>query len=54
MKLTKKFYLFLVAFLVLLNVPLFSFADEISINSKSAVLVEYNTGKILYKKNVSC
>ena len=51
MKLTKKFYLFLVAFLVLLNVPLFSFADEISINSKSAVLVEYNTGKILYEKN---
>ena len=51
MKLTKKFLLFLVAFLFLLNIPMFSFADEISINSKAAVLVEYSTGKILYEKN---
>ena len=51
MKLTKKSLLFLVAFFILLNIPLFSFADEISINSKAAVLVENNTGKILYEKN---
>ena len=51
MKLTKKSLLFLVAFLILLNIPLFSFANEISINSKAAVLVENNTGKILYEKN---
>lgn len=51
MKLTKKFLLFLVAFLFLLNIPIFTFADEISINSKAAVLVEYRTGKILYEKN---
>ena len=51
MKLTKKFLLFLVVFFILLNLPIFSFADEISINSKAAVLVEYSTGKILYEKN---
>ena len=51
MKLTKKSFFILVAFLILLNFPLLSFASDISINSKAAVLVEYNTGKILYEKN---
>ena len=51
MKLTKRFLFILVTFLILLNTPIFSFADEISLNSKAAILVEYNTGKILYEKN---
>lgn len=51
MKLNKKLYSVLIIFLVLLNLPMLSFADEVSINSKAAVLVELSTGKILYEKN---
>lgn len=51
MKLNKRFLVLLVTFLFLLNIPLFSLATDISINSKAAVLVERSTGKILYEKN---
>lgn len=51
MKLKEKFILFLFIFLILLNIPMLSFADEVSINSKAGVLVELSTGKILFEKN---
>ena len=51
MKLIKRFCWILVSFLILLNINTYSFSAEISLNSKAAILIEYNTGKILYEKN---
>lgn len=51
MKLNKKLISVFLIFLILLNLPMLSFADEVSINSKAAILVELSTGKILYEKN---
>ena len=51
MKLNKKFISIFLIFLILLNFPMLSFADEVSLNSKATILVELSTGKILYEKN---
>lgn len=51
MKLKSKLILLFVLFFIFLNLPIFSLASQVSINSKAAILVEPNTGKILFEKN---
>lgn len=49
MKIKKKILLLLM--LLIISVQTISFADEVSIKSKAAILVEVSTGRILYEKN---
>lgn len=49
MKTRKKFILLLI--LLIIGTQTISFADEVSIKSKAAILVEVSTGRILYEKN---
>ena len=49
MKIIKKIILLLM--LSIISIQTISFADEVSIKSKSAILVEVSTGRILYEKN---
>lgn len=48
MKIRKKIILLLM--LLIISIQTISFADEVSIKSKSAILVEVSTGRILYEK----
>lgn len=49
MKLKKK--ILILTFILLIMLQTFSFADEISLTSRAAILVEVSTGRILYEKN---
>lgn len=49
MKIRKKIILLLM--LLIISIQTISFADEVSIKSKAAILVEVSTGRILYEKN---
>ena len=49
MKLKSK--IFLLFILMILSIQSISFADEVSLNSEAAILVEVSTGRILYEKN---
>lgn len=49
MRIKKKILLLLM--LLIISVQTISFADEVSIKSKAAILVEVSTGRILYEKN---
>ncbi len=49
MKIKKKILLLLM--LLIISIQTISFADEVSIKSKAAILVEVSTGRILYEKN---
>ena len=44
MKIKKKIFLLLM--LIIISIQTISFADEVSITSKSAILVEVSTGRI--------
>jgi D-alanyl-D-alanine carboxypeptidase (penicillin-binding protein 5/6) len=48
MKIKKK--IFLILMLIIISIQTISFADEVSITSRSAILVEVSTGRILYEK----
>ena len=48
MEIKKKIFLLLM--LIIISIQTISFADEVSITSKSAILVEVSTGRILYEK----
>ena len=49
MKLKSK--VFLLFILMIISIQSISFADEVSLNSEAAILVEVSTGRILYEKN---
>lgn len=49
MKIRKKIILLLM--LLIISIQTISFADEVSVKSKAAILVEVSTGRILYEKN---
>ncbi len=49
MKFRKRIFLLLL--LLIISMQTISFADEISLQSKAAILVEVSTGRILYEKN---
>lgn len=40
-----------IIFIILISLQTFSFASEVSITAKSAILVEVSTGRIIYEKN---
>ena len=40
-----------IIFIILISLQTFSFASEVSITAKSAILVEVSTGHIIYEKN---
>lgn len=48
MKIKKK--IIVLAILVIMSLQTISFADEVSIKSEAAILVEVSTGRILYEK----
>lgn len=49
MKIKRKIFLLLM--LLIISMQTISFADEVSIKSKAAILVEVSTGRIIYEKN---
>lgn len=48
MKIKRKIFLLLI--LIIISMQTISFADEVSIGSKAAILVEVSTGRIIYEK----
>ena len=46
-----KFKIILLFLLMIICIQTFSFADELSLNSEAAILVEVSTGRIIYEKN---
>ena len=46
-----KFKIILLSFFIIISFQTFSFADDISLSSEAAILVEVSTGRILYEKN---
>ena len=46
-----KFKIILLFLLMIIGIQTISFADEVSLNSEAAILVEVSTGRIIYEKN---
>lgn len=46
-----KKHILTIIFIILISLQTFSFASEVSITAKSAILVEGSTGRIIYEKN---
>ncbi|HLS52547.1 MAG TPA: serine hydrolase, partial [Tissierellaceae bacterium] len=47
----KRYLILFIVFAVLLNTYSFAVADDLSLNGEGAILIDYDSGRILYEKN---